>query len=158
ASGGSNFVGNGSAPNTQDQYSGRLDHAITQSQRIFARVSWSDVGRGAVDFFGNGAGWVNPGGGGVPLVFNARNAALDYTYTITPTLLLDVRYGFVRQFVFKTPALTGIDLTTLGFPASFNQQAFLRALPAFAPSGYRALAPASADLINRADNTHSFAT
>src|SRR5262249_7226699 len=63
-----------------------------------------------------------------------------------------------RQFVFKTPALTGIDLTTLGFPASFNQQAFLRALPAFAPSGYRALAPASADLINRADNTHSFAT
>jgi hypothetical protein len=158
ASGANNFVGNGSAPNTQDQYTGRLDHAITQSQRVFARVSWSDVGRGAVDFFGNGAGWVNPGGGGVPLVFNARNAALDYTYTITPTLLLDVRYGFVRQFVFKTPALTGIDLTTVGFPAVLNQEVFLRALPAFQPSGYRALAPATSDLINRADNTHSFAT
>ena len=156
ASGANNFVGNGSAPNSQDQYTGRLDHAITPSQRIFGRVSWSDVQRGAVDFFGNGAGWVNPGGGGVPLVFNARNAALDYTNAITPTLLLDVRYGFVRQFVAKTPALTGIDLTTIGFPASFNQQAFLRALPAFQPSGFRALAPASSDLINRADNTHSF--
>lgn len=156
ASGANNFVGNGSAPNTQDQYTGRLDHAISQSQRIFGRVSWSDVGRGGVDFFGNGAGWVNPGGGGVPLVFNARNAALGYTYTLTPTLLLDLRYGFVRQFVFKTPALTGIDLTTAGFPAVLNQEVFLRALPAFSPSGYRALAPATSDLIHRADNTHSF--
>jgi hypothetical protein len=156
ASGANNFVGNGSAADTQDQYTGRLDHAITQSQRVFGRVSWSDVGRGAVDFFGNGAGWVNPGGGGVPLVFNARNAALDYTYSITPTLLLDLRYGFVRQFVFKTPALTGIDLTSIGFPQSFNQAAFLRALPAFQPSGYRALAPATSDLIHRADNTHTF--
>src|SRR5690242_20484932 len=80
ASGANNFVGNGSAPNTQDQYTGRLDHFISQSQRIFGRVSWSDVQRGAVDFFGNGAGFVNPGGGGVPLLFNARNASLDYTY------------------------------------------------------------------------------
>jgi hypothetical protein len=157
ASGASNFIGNGSAPNTQDQYTGRLDHAITQSQRLFARVSWSDVGRGAVDFFGSGAGWVNPGGGGVPLVFNARNAALGYTNIIAPTLLLDIRYGFVRQFVFKTPALTGIDLTTIGFPGVLNQEVFLRALPAFAPSGYQPLAAATSDLIHRADNTHSFA-
>jgi hypothetical protein len=157
SSGASNFVGNGSAPNTQDQYTGRLDHSFTDLQRIMARVSWSDVGRGAVDFFHDGAGWINPGGGGVPLVFNARNAALDYTNTIASTLLLNVRYGFVRQFVFKTPALTGIDLTTIGFPAAFNQQAFLRALPAFAPSGYQPLAAATADLIHRADNTHSFA-
>ena len=156
SSGANNFIGNGSAPNTQDQYTGRLDHAITQSQRIFGRVSWSDVARGAIDYFGNGAGFVNPGGGGVPLVFNARNAAFDYTNTITPTLLFNFRYGFVRQFVFKTPALTGIDLTSIGFPASLNNQTFLRALPAFAPSGYRALAPASSDLIQRADNTHTF--
>src|SRR5262249_24818903 len=53
--------------------------------------------------------------------------------------------------------LTGIDLTTIGFPAAFNQQAFLRALSAFQPSGFRALAPATSDLIHRADNTHSFA-
>ena len=156
SSGANNFVGNGSAPNTQDQYTGRLDHSISQSQRIFGRVSWSDVQRGAVDFFGNGAGFVNPGGGGVPLVFNARNASVDYTNTITPTLLLNLRYGFVRQFVFKTPALTGIDFTSIGFPAAFNQQVFLHALPAFQPSGFRALAPATQDLIHRADNTHTF--
>ncbi len=154
-SGANNFIGNGSAPNTQDQITARVDHTIHQVHKLFGRVSWSDVSRGAVDFFGNGAGWVNPGGGGVPLTFNARNAALDYTYTINPTLLLNVRYGYVRQFVGKTPALTGLDLTTIGFPASFNQAVFLRALPAFQPTGFRAIAPATADLIHRADNTHS---
>ncbi len=153
----SNFIGSGSAPNTQDQVTVRLDHSIRQQHRLSGRFSLSNVQRGAVDFFGNGAGWVNPGGGGVPLTFNARNASLDYTDTITPTLLFNFRYGFVRQFVFKTPALTGLDLTTLGFPATFNQQVFLNAMPAFQPSGYRALAPATQDLIHRADNTHSTA-
>lgn len=154
--GANNYIGNGSAPNTQDQFTGRVDQSLGDKHRLAARLSWSDVQRGAVDFFGNGAGWVNPGGGGVPLTFNARNASLDYTYTVTPTLLFNFRYGFVRQFVFKTPALTGLDLTTIGFPAAFNDQIFLHALPAFQPSGYRALAPASSDLIQRADNTHSW--
>lgn len=155
AGGVNNFIGNGSAPNTQDQVTVRIDHTIRESHKIFGRFSWSNVARGAVDFFENGAGWVNPGGGGVPLVFNARNAALDYTYTVTPTVLVNLRYGFVRQFVGKTPALTGLDLTTLGFPEQFAREVFFPALPAFQPSGYRAIAPASADLINRADNTHA---
>jgi hypothetical protein len=157
AQGANNFIGGGSAPNVQDQYTGRLDHAITDSQRLFARVAWSDVQRGAVDFFHNGTGFVNPGGGGVPLEFGGRNASLDYTNSLAPTLLLNLRYGWVRQFIFKTPALTGLDYTTIGFPASLNSLSFLRAFPAIAPSGYRALAPASADLIHRADNTHTFA-
>jgi hypothetical protein len=155
ATGANNFIGNGSAPNTQDQVTVRVDHTIRQAHKLFGRFSWSNVERGAVDFFGNGAGWVNPGGGGVPLVFNARNAALEYTWTASPTVLANIRYGFVRQFVGKTPALTGIDLTTLGFPAALNDQVPLRALPAFQPSGFRAIAPATADLIRRADNTHS---
>lgn len=157
ASGANNFIGNGAAPNSQNQYTGRIDHSITASQRIFARVSWSDVQRGAVDFFGTGAGWINPGGGGVPLVFGARNAALDYTNAITPTLLLDMRYGFVRQFVTKVPQLTGIDLTSVGFPSSFANQTFWDALPAFQPSGYQPIAAATSDLIHRFDNTHSMA-
>jgi hypothetical protein len=152
-----NFLGNGTARNHQDQYTGRLDYNITPTKHIMARVSWSDVARGAVDFFGNGADFVNPGGGGVPLIFNARNASLNYTDTLSPTVLLDARYGFVRQFVFKTPALTGVDLASLGFPASFVNSSFLDALPAFAPSGYQALAPATSDLIHRADNTHTVA-
>ncbi|HEV8129974.1 MAG TPA: TonB-dependent receptor, partial [Acidobacteriota bacterium] len=154
--GANNFIGNGSAPNVQNQFTARVDHTIHQRHKLFGRFSFSNVQRGAVDFFGNGGGWVNPGGGGVPLVFNGRNLSLDYTYTVSPTLLLNARYGFVRQFVGKNPALTGLDLTTIGFSQQFNQQTFFPALPAFQPSGFRAIAPASSDLIQRADNTHAW--
>jgi len=153
--GANNFIGNGSARNVQNQFTVRLDHAITPSHRVSARFAFSNVERGAVDFFGNGGGWVNPGGGGVPLEFNGRNLSVDYTWILSPSLLLNARYGFVRQFVGKEPAVTGLDLTSVGFPASFNQQIFFHALPAFQPSGFRAIAPASSDLIQRGDNTHS---
>jgi hypothetical protein len=154
--GANNFFGSAAVPNTQDQYTARIDQAIHEKHRLFGRFSYSNVQRGAYDFFHDGGGWVNPGGGGVPLNFNARNATFDYTDTISPTLLLEFRYGFVRQFVGKFPAGYGLDLTTLNFPASFNQQIPLHALPSFQPSGYRAIAPASQDLIHRGDNTHAW--
>jgi hypothetical protein len=154
--GANNFVGNGTARNVQNQFSIRLDHQITAHHTISGRFAMSNVQRGAVDFFGNGAGWVNPGGGGVPLVFNARNFSVDHVWMVSPTLLFNARYGFIRQFVGKDPALTGLDLTTIGFPSSFNQQVFFHALPAFQPSGYRAIAPATQDLIDRTDDTHAF--
>src|SRR5260370_1310851 len=154
--GANNFFGSAAVPNTQDQFTARIDHSIHQKHRLFGRVSYSNVQRGAYDFFQDGGGWVNPGGGGVPLKFNARNATLDYTDTISPTLLLEFLYGYVQHFVNKFPAGYPLDLTTLNFPASFNQQIPLHALPAFHPSGFRAIAPASQDLINRGDNTHSW--
>jgi len=152
-----NFFGSGTAPNTQKQYTGRMDYNITSTKHIFLRVSWSDVQRGAVDFFGNGADFVNPGGGGVPLNFGARNASLNYNDNLAPTVLLDLRFGYVRSYVVKQPALTGIDLTSLGFPASFAKAIFWDALPAFQPSGYQSLAPATSDLIHRFDNTYTYA-
>jgi hypothetical protein len=154
--GANNFIGSAAVPNTQNQYTGRLDHSFLDKYRIFGRISWSDVQRGAYDFFHNGAGWVNPGGGGVPLGFAARNAAIDFTDTISPTFLFEFRYGFVRQFVGKEPAGFGLDLTTMGFPASFNQQIPVHAFPSFQPSGFRAIAPQSQDQINRGDNTHAW--
>ncbi|MBV9085401.1 MAG: TonB-dependent receptor, partial [Acidobacteriaceae bacterium] len=154
--GANNFIGSAAVPNTQDQFTARIDHTIRERHHLFGRFSYSNVQRGAYDFFHNGGGWVNPGGGGVPLGFNARNFAFDYTDAISPTLLFEFSYGFVRQFVGKKPAGYGIDLTTLGFPTSFARQIPVDALPSFQPSGYRAIAPQSQDLINRGDNTHTW--
>ena len=153
--GASNFLGAGSAPNLQDQFTVRGDHSLGAKHKLFGRFAFSNVQRGAVDYFGNEMGWVNPGGGGVPHRFNARNVALNYTYVATPTLLMDIRYGFSRQFPHKQPALTGMDLTTVGFPAYYNQGIYFRAMPAIQPSGYQALAAATSDLIRRGDNTHA---
>jgi Carboxypeptidase regulatory-like domain len=154
--GANNFIGSADVPNTQNEFSVRIDHTINQKNRLFGRFAYSNNARGAYDFFHNGAGFVNPGGGGVPLIYNARNVALGYTWTISPTLLFEFRYGFVRQFVNKVPAGYGIDLTTLGFPPAFGAELPVDALPSFQPSGYRALAPESQDLIRRGDNTHTW--
>lgn len=154
--GANNFIGSVDVPNTQNQFSVRIDHTFNEKNRIFGRFAYSNNSRGAYDFFGNDAGWVNPGGGGVPLIYNARNGALDYTSTISPTLLFEFRYGFVRQFVNKVPAGYGIDLTSLGFPAALNAALPVHALPSFQPSGYRSLAPETSDLIRRGDNTHAW--
>ena len=119
-----NWNGAGVAPNMQDQFSTRMDHSFSDSHKLFGRFSWSNITRGGFDFFGNGAGWVNPGGSGLPIDVNARNLSLDDT----PTLLLNVRYGFVRQWVARDPPLNGLDLATLGFPSEV-QRAGGRACP-----------------------------
>lgn len=150
-----NWTGAGSAPNTQDQFSARMDHSLSDRHKLFGRFSWSNINRGGFDFFGNGAGWVNPGGSGMPIDINARNLSIDDTYTFTPTLLLNLRYGFVRQWVARDPPLAGLDLTTLGFPAEFNSQVGVRALPSFMPAGFRAIQQRGTDNIRRGDLTHS---
>ena len=150
-----NWTGAGVAPNTQDQFSTRLDHSFNDRHKLFGRFSWSNINRGGFDFFGNGAGWVNPGGSGLPIDVNARNLSLDDTYTFTPTLLLNVRYGFVRQWVARDPPLRGLDLTTLGFPAEYNNQVGVRALPSFMPTGFRGIQQRGTDNIRRGDLTHS---
>ena len=156
-SGANNFVATGAVKNVWDSFMARVDHSFGPKVRVFGRVSSSDAQRGAYDYFHYYfAGGVNPGGGDVPLTFNARNAMLNVSATLSPTFLFEFRYGFVRQHIDKVPPGYGIDLTTLGFPASLNQQLPLTALPAIAISGFNGIAPNSSDLINRNDNTHSW--
>ncbi|MDQ6707100.1 MAG: TonB-dependent receptor, partial [Acidobacteriota bacterium] len=150
-----NWTGAGSTPNTQDQYSVRLDHAISENHRIFGRFSFSNITRGGFDFFGNGGGWVNPGGSGLPIDINARNFALDDTLSLSPSLLLNFRYGFIRQWDSRNPPLQGLDLTTIGFTPQYNSQVGVAALPSFMPSGFRAIQQRGTDYIRRGDLTHS---
>ncbi len=150
-----NWTGAGSTPNTQDQYSVRLDHAITENHRVFGRFSSSNITRGGFDFFGNGGGWVNPGGSGLPIDINARNFAFDDTLSLSPSLLLNFRYGFIRQYVARNPPLLGLNLTTLGFSPEYNSQVGVAALPSFMPSGFRAIQQRGTDYIRRGDLTHT---
>lgn len=55
-------------------------------------------------------------------VFQSKQATVDLVHTINPNTVLNLRYGFNR-FIRAPDAPEGqygLDLTTLGFPASFN--------------------------------------
>ncbi|HLK21525.1 MAG TPA: TonB-dependent receptor [Bryobacteraceae bacterium] len=117
-----------------DQYDGRVDYNISEKHHFFGRYSLADF------TLNGGAAFGNEAGGPTPLGFagisHARNQslALGYTYSITPTLVADFRFGFYRYRPHNTPngagttpaldaGLLGLnragDATTTGMPAFY---------------------------------------
>lgn len=115
-------------------HSVRIDHAISDKQRVFGRYSWYDRDSNYNDYFNNAAT-------GEYFLFVSRAAVFDDVYTLTPTTVLNVRYGYNR-FIRGTdagPDARGFDATTLGFPSSFNNltDAGTRRFPRFDITGYQ---------------------
>jgi hypothetical protein len=92
----SNFQATVPVINDAGQYDGRIDYNINDKHHLFGRYSLADfILRGSAAF-----GLL--AGGPTPFSFagvsHARNQslALGYTYSITPTLIADFRFGFYR--------------------------------------------------------------
>ena len=131
-----NYSSNPPWSNPRDQVDARVDHNLSDRDKIFGRISISrsNAVRGAV-FESPARG----GQGNDRAVDNnsARSVAFSWTRIISPTLVNEFRYGFVRQKVDKSEisiepsselnAKYGI----LGIPV-YTQ---LRGLPTFTLSG-----------------------
>ncbi len=112
----------------------RIDHVISDKQRIFGRASWYDRDSDYNNYFGNIAT-------GEAFLFKSRQATFDDVYTVNSTTVLNFRYGYNR-FIRGTnsnPGNRGMDLTTLGFPASYNAliPEATRRFPRFDIAGYQ---------------------
>ena len=87
-----------------DQYDGRVDYNLKEKHHIFGRYSLADF-----VLNGPGAFGLEAGGPAGPSNFagnsKARNQSLavGYTYSITPTLIADFRFGFYRYRVNNLP-------------------------------------------------------
>ncbi|MEP7274543.1 MAG: carboxypeptidase-like regulatory domain-containing protein, partial [Acidobacteriota bacterium] len=93
----------------------RIDHAFSEKHRIFGRTSWYDRNSDYNNYYGNLAT-------GSLFSFISRQGVFDDVYTISPTLILNVRYGYNRfiRFDAPNPESLGFDLSSLGFPASYT--------------------------------------
>jgi hypothetical protein len=92
----------------------RVDHNVSDKQRIFARVSLYRRDSTYNNYFHNLST-------GVTFQFLSRAAVFDHVYSLTPTMVLNTRYSynrFIRNQNGNTDA-NGFDLTGLGFPASY---------------------------------------
>jgi Carboxypeptidase regulatory-like domain/TonB dependent receptor len=112
----------------------RVDQNLTSEQRMFVRFSWYDRNSNYNNYFGNLAT-------GEWFKFISRQLAVDHVYTLTPSTVLNVRYGynwFVRGTT-SNPANHDFDLTSLGFPASYNAAIpdGIRRFPRFDITGYQ---------------------
>ena len=128
----------------------RVDHVISQKQRMYGRVSWYDRNSNYNNYFDNLAT-------GEWFKFISRQAAIDHVYTFNATTFLNLRYGYDRflRGINANPASHGFDLTSLGFPASYNAaipQA-IRRFPRIAFAPYQGTAIGGED---RPTETQSF--
>ena len=93
----------------------RADQTISDRQRLYARVSWYRRDADYNNYFNNLAT-------GSKFQFLSRAGVIDDVYTLSPTTVLNVRYGYNR-FIRNdqpNPESNGFDLTSLGFPAAYN--------------------------------------
>ncbi len=107
----------GTTTNNDDHWDTRLDHNFSDKWHSFARFSHDWNNNTPVQDYGNAA---TTGYGG-PSIGGSWSVSLDHTYTFTPTLIGDFRYGMSRSYVTRTPFGAGFDPTTLGLPSSISQ-------------------------------------
>jgi hypothetical protein len=111
----------------------RVDHNLSDRQRLFVRVNVYKRDSHYNDWFKSAAT-------GQWFQFLSRAAGLDHVYTFTPSLIMNVRYGynrFIRTYD-GNPKGRNFDLTTLGFPASYNNaiDPSIRRFPVISIDGY----------------------
>lgn len=128
----------------------RVDHVVTNRQRVFGRVSWYDRNSNYNNYFGNLST-------GEWFKFVSRQAAFDHVYVMSGSTVLNLRYGY-NWFVRGTdsnPANHRFDLTSLGFPAAYNAAIpdDIRRFPRFDITGYQGTGIGGEE---RPNETHSF--
>lgn len=93
----------------------RADHNISDKQRLFARFSFYKRDSNYNNYFDSIAT-------GEFFKFISRQATIDDVYTLTPTIVVNVRYGYNRfvRTSDSNPGNYGFDLTTLGFSPAYQ--------------------------------------
>ncbi len=129
-----NLVLSASRINTTDTFDTRLDHNFNASNRIMGRVSIQNPRTGEPNYYGNIGNASNP-----PLVQRRRSGTVQYTNTISPTMILNFHYGLSHMFGTRAAWSEGFDVTQLGFAANFRDGQQVRAIPVTSVTGYSGL-------------------
>lgn len=103
-----------SVPIDKDTFSVRLDYNLTSTRRLAGRFTRDDLDWGFPNYFGNIADT-----DGRHILIPRTSVFLQYTDTITPTLLLDAKVGVNRENEQSKAPGAGFDLASLGFASSF---------------------------------------
>jgi hypothetical protein len=113
-----NFTSNFSAPINQNLYSIRADHSITDSQKIFFRVSLNNTDQNRPNIYGAGFEHSNPVLGNDTLL--QRQAVLDYTVVLSPSTVMELNSSFLHYYLTRASPALNFDPVQVGFPAYYE--------------------------------------
>ncbi|HEV3305828.1 MAG TPA: TonB-dependent receptor [Candidatus Sulfotelmatobacter sp.] len=111
----SNYLSAAPAGGNTNEFVARGDQNVGSNTHVFGRFAYY----GLTDLP------VNPLGTGLCLdrcaeLYHSKLLAIGVNHTFTPTTILDVNLAASRFVYGRTPILNGFDLTSLGWPASYN--------------------------------------
>ncbi len=139
-SGVNNYYTAGNQVVNTDTVDAKVDENINDRNRFFVRYSQRNLQQPPVIKFPADV-VIAQGGNYQPQV--SHSAAFDYTFTASPTFLMDIRYGFGRMALDWTTLSDGFDPTTLGFPSYIAAHADHLLFPGIAPQNYYTLGDAA---------------
>jgi len=140
-----NFFNVGARSFDQNQLDGRVDHNISDRQRIFGRFSWRENLDSPPVYFPDD---LTIAEGRVEQGVRQPSASIDYTNTLSPTTVLTTRAGFSRSLFDYDNQGLGFKPSTLGLPTAIDSVVDRQMFPRFGASGF----------VNLGGNDHRFST
>jgi hypothetical protein len=147
-----NFLSNSPVIVHQDVASLRIDQNVTQKYHLSGRYAYSRTPLTQPNTFGNVA---SPGASAVgTTTFTNQSFAFDNLYAFSPTLLLNVNYGFARWFQVRQTLSYGFNNASLGFPSTLVSAITIPMFPAInIGGGYSGFANQS--YLNNGNDSHA---
>jgi hypothetical protein len=123
-----NFVGTSPSGGNANQYVARVDQNINANQHIFARYNFFNLLDLPFDPFKTGLCADK-----CAETYQTNAAAINYSYTIKPDLILNLNGSGSRFHYLRSPTNSNFDLTQYGWPASYNADIPAAARSPFTP-------------------------
>jgi hypothetical protein len=134
--GAQNYFATGTAELNVDNFDTRVDHQISDKSKGFMRYSYRKTFSAPASFSPEDIAIAE---GRVNQQNLAHNAVIDYNRTMSSTTLVNARLGFARTlFLFDNQGL-GFRPSSLGLPASIDDNVDRLMFPRFGVSGMRTL-------------------
>ena len=154
ADGVNNYTDPDANGNQYKSYMGRLDHTITDRNRLQGSVTILEQRDYSLQSFHNAAK-------GNFLYRTQRGVSINDTWTLRPNLLLELRYGLTRYGQYNYPPSLGFDLNQLGFVSSLVSQtdSSITTIPQTTIAGYTTIGNTSGtDVITTYHSISALAT
>jgi hypothetical protein len=136
--GANNFVRTATEPDDQDQADFRFDHYFGEKHRFFGRYTYFRDDDTPVTPLPDGSGSLTSGVIGHAITRGDAFAG-DYSWTLSPTMLNQLRVGYSRRDLNQASLQNG-GITVPGLPAN----SFGSVLPIFTVAGFQQIGPTTA--------------
>jgi hypothetical protein len=127
-----NYISNIPTTDVYNNELGRLDYNMSEKNRMFFDVRRFGYAQEKQNYFQNDAT-------GIGIFRESWGSTLDDVMTLTPTTVANIRVNFTRLGEGHNVTSHGMDMSTLGFPASFVAASQYSQLPIMALSTFQQL-------------------